>query len=62
MRSLSHIACRSTALVHQRPEVINRLGARRHCGTQPSRACGHAPPPRSAAIRSSSCANDRRRA
>eukprot|EP00966_Prymnesium_polylepis_P159052 3675864-Prymnesium_polylepis.1 len=62
IRFLSHIAGRSAALVHQRPEVVDRLGAGRCGGAQLPRACGHAPPPRTAATRSSSCANDRRRA
>ena len=30
------------------PEVIDRLGARRHISAQLPRACGHAPPPRTA--------------
>eukprot|EP00966_Prymnesium_polylepis_P280116 6471556-Prymnesium_polylepis.1 len=63
MRSLSHIDSSAGAgLVHQRAEVIDRRDARRHGGAQPSRECGHAIPPRTAAMRSSRCAHHRRRA
>ena len=57
--AVSHASAAGAALVHQRPEVVDRLGARRHGTTQLSRACGHAPPQRAVARRSTSCANDR---
>eukprot|EP00966_Prymnesium_polylepis_P000222 4915-Prymnesium_polylepis.2 len=60
MRSLSHVGGTGAMLVHQRPEVVDQLGTRQHGGAQLSRACGHAPPPRTAATRSNSCADDRR--
>eukprot|EP00966_Prymnesium_polylepis_P042504 987559-Prymnesium_polylepis.1 len=45
-----HLTARA-ALVHRCPLADGRLCARQHGGIQLSRACAHAPPRRTAAIR-----------